>query len=83
LTQTEPNELPQPDGEFYYRKFDTAEDYAEYFGKYLRYYEEDGIYDAQNIDEYVAALKHGQYFGDSYENYVANCKRIMRNEEFA
>lgn len=80
LTQTTPNDIPQPDGELWYMKFDTYEDYADYFGHYLRYYEADGIYEAQNIDEYVKALKNGGYFGDTYENYVAGCKNFLRDE---
>jgi hypothetical protein len=80
LCQIEPNDTPQPDGNQYYMKFDTYEDYADYFGRYLRLYEADGIYEAQNIDEYVLALKTGGYFGDSYENYVAGCKNFLREE---
>jgi hypothetical protein len=80
ITTETPNDLPQPDGELWYRKFDSYEDYADYFGRYLRLYESDGIYQAQTIDEYVSALKKGGYFGDSYENYVAGCKNVLRNE---
>lgn len=80
LCQFEPNDTPQPDGDQYYMQFGSYEDYADYFGRYLRKYEEDGIFEAQNIDEYVAALKHGGYFGDSLENYLAGCKDFLRDE---
>ena len=73
LTQTTPNDTPQPDGSFWYMQFDSYEDYAEYFGKYLHYYEEDGIYDTNTLEEYAAALKNGGYFGDTLENYIAGC----------
>lgn len=71
ITQVTPNDLPQPDGSLYYMEFYSPEDYAEYFGHYLTLYEEDGIYEATNIREYAEALKHGGYFGDSVDNYVA------------
>lgn len=69
LTQTEPNDTPQPDGNCFYMQFPTPEDYAEYFGKYLRLYASDGIFQAESIPGYVAALCRGGYFGDTVENY--------------
>ena len=80
LTQTTPNDTPQPDGDYYYMQFDSYEAYAEYFGRYLRYYAEDGIYNAQSLDDYIAALKHGGYFGDDLNAYLADCKRIYAEE---
>ena len=77
LTQEEPNDTPQPDGSFYYMQFDSYEDYADYFGRYLRLYREDGLYDSTCIDDYVVALKNGKYFGDSLDDYLADCKRIL------
>lgn len=77
LTQITPNDTPQPDGDYYYKQFDSFEDYANYFGRYLRYYEEDDIYNATCIDDYVRSLKHGGYFGDTLENYLTSCKRIL------
>lgn len=74
ITQDTPNGLDQPDGSLWYRVFDSYEDYAEYFGKYLHYYEEDGIYEANTLEEYVEALKSGGYFGDTLENYIAGCE---------
>lgn len=71
ITQEEPNDLPQPDGELWYRHFGTPEDYADYFGRYLRLYREDGIYGAATIHEYAAALHRGGYFGDTVDNYTA------------
>ena len=71
VTQAEPNDTPQPDGNCYYMQFATPEDYADYFAWYLTQYAEDGIYQAQSIAEYAAALQHGGYFGDTLENYIA------------
>lgn len=71
LTQTEENDTPQPDGANYYMQFATLEDYADYFGRYLKLYDEDGIYEANDIPAYAAALRHGGYFGDTVENYIA------------
>lgn len=82
ITQEEENDLPQPDGALWYRKFETAEAYADYFGHYLRLYEEDGIYEATDIASYAAALKHGGYFGDTLENYIAGMT-TAHNEVFA
>lgn len=76
LTQEEPNDTPQPDGTCYYMAFSSPEAYAQYFGKYLHYYREDGIYNSENIDDYITALKKGGYFGDSLERYLTNVKRI-------
>lgn len=76
ITQSTPNDLPQPDGSLWYREFESPEAYAEYFGKYLRYYEENDIYDSVSLEDYVTALKNGGYFGDSLENYLSDCQRI-------
>lgn len=76
LTQSEPNDTPQPDGDYYYMQFGSFEDYARYFGKYLTLYEENGIYNSQTIDDYIIALKAGGYFGDSLENYLSSVKKI-------
>ncbi len=71
VTQEQPNDTPQPDGNCYYMQFVTPEAYANYFGWYLSRYAEDGIYGATSIAEYAASLKRGGYFGDTLENYIA------------
>lgn len=81
LTQEAPNDTPQPDGLNYYMQFATPEDYADYFGRYLKLYAEDGIYDANDIPGYAAALKHGGYFGDTLENYISGMTSAY-NEAF-
>ena len=68
VTQTQENDLPQPDGSFYYMKFDDLSAWARYFGKFIRLF--DGATEAQNITEYATALKDGGYFGDTLENYI-------------
>ncbi len=78
LCQTEPNDTPQPDGDQYYIQFPNFEAYADYFGWYLSQYREDGIYLARCLDDYVRALKHGRYFGDTIENYLANTTEIYK-----
>jgi hypothetical protein len=82
VTQEEDNGFPQPDGAYYYMKFDSPEEYAMYFGRYLKLYASDGIYDARTMGEYVDALKRGQYFGDSVENYIEGMTDAY-NEAFA
>jgi hypothetical protein len=66
----------------YYMNFDTFEEYAEYFGHYLGYYKEDGIHEATTLYEYVEALQHGGYFGDSLDNYFNGCNNVLQNTEF-
>lgn len=80
LTQTTPNDTPQPDGNCYYMQFDSFEDYADYFGRYLRYYADVGINEAQTLADYITSLKDGGYFGDSLENYLSDCERIYEQE---
>jgi Mannosyl-glycoprotein endo-beta-N-acetylglucosaminidase len=80
LTQTTENDTPQPDGAYWYMQFGSFEEYADYFGRYLTFYREDGLFDSQNIEDYVTALKRGKYFGDSLENYLAGVKRVMTEE---
>lgn len=82
LTQASPNDTPQPDGDYYYMQFESFEDYADYFGRYLRYYKDNGIAEAQSLDEYIVALKDGGYFGDSLDNYLSSTKSIFE-ETFA
>ena len=71
VTQEEPNNTPQPDGNCYYMQFVPPEAYADYFAWYLSQYDADGIYQAQSIAECATALKNGGYFGDTLENYIA------------
>lgn len=85
LTQVEPNgeENKQPDGGNYYMKFNSPEEYADYFARYIKLYEEDGVFNAQNVDEYVQALKRGGYFGDSVEKYTAGVKNFLSNGSYS
>jgi len=80
VTQCEPNDSPQPDGDYFYINFPDFEAYAEYFGRYLIKYRVDGIFDSSCIEDYICALKHGGYFGDSLINYVNDCKRILAED---
>lgn len=70
---------PAPDGG-YYRHFDSPEEYADYFAKYIKLYDEDGVFRAKNIDEYAQALKNGGYFGDSVENYANGMKGALDSD---
>ncbi len=79
LTQVEENDTPQPDGRFYYMKFGSPENYADYFGVYIKKYFPTAAA-AQTLADYVHALKNetdpdtGEeyaYYGDSEENYLA------------
>lgn len=84
VTQSEPNDTPQPDGGNYYINFASYEDYATYFGHYLHGFIDGGVDKATTLEEYITALKNspsGEYFGDSLENYLSDCQRIY-NENF-
>lgn len=80
LTQVEDNgdENRQPDGNYWYMIFDSYEEYASYFGRYLRFFQDgSGVQNASTVEEYVTALKDspsGEYFGDTLENYIAGVK---------
>ena len=72
LTQEEENDTPQPDGNYYYMKFSTPEEYAAYFGRYIKKYFPTAAR-AQTLEQYVQDLKTGEeyvYYGDSVENYM-------------
>lgn len=80
LTQEEPNDSPQPDGNCYYIIFDSFESYADYFGRYLRYFKDSGVDYATTLEEYIVALKNspsGAYFGDDLDDYLSDCQRIF------
>jgi hypothetical protein len=84
VTQSQPNDSPQPDGNCYYINFASFEDYAVYFGHYLHGFIDSGVDQATTLEEYITALKNspsGAYFGDSLENYITDCQRIY-NENF-
>ena len=68
VTQTEQNELGQPDGSLWYKKFDDLLHFARYFGKFIRLF--DGAVEAKDIIEYATCLKEGGYYGDTLENYI-------------
>lgn len=79
VTQSEPNDTPQPDGGNYYINFDSYEAYADYFGHYLHGFIDGGVDQATTLEEYITALKNspsGEYFGDSLGNYLSDCERI-------
>ena len=63
------------DGE--YLHFDDDQGFIDYMSNYLPKYKEDGIYDAKNVDEYAAALKHGGYFTADLDEYVNGMKGAL------
>lgn len=79
VTQSDPNDTPQPDGGCYYINFDSYESYADYFGHYLHGFVDGGVDQATTLGEYITALKlspSGEYFGDDLDTYLADCQRI-------
>lgn len=82
VTQSSPNGLAQPDGSNYYMDFDSDEDFVNYMAGYLYKYKEDGLFNAFDVRSYASALKHGGYFGDDVENYVAGMERAIGTPGF-
>ena len=76
LTQETPNgdENKQPDGAYWYKKFDSYESYSVYFGAYLKgFMDGSGVQNATTKNEYLTALKDspsGMYFTASLEEYI-------------
>lgn len=80
LTQEEENDTPQPDGRFFYMKFASPEEYAGYFGRYLKKHFPLAA-KAKTLPDYAYDLKHQpdpdepeaeySYYGDSEETYLA------------
>lgn len=54
-----------------YQAFDSPKHYSKYFAYYITLYKEDGIFEADTVEKYADALKHGGYYGDPVEVYVA------------
>lgn len=57
--------------------FASDEDFIDYMSKYLKKYEEDGIYEAKTMEDYARALKHGGYFTADVDDYIAGMKRHL------
>ena len=57
-------------------KFDSPDDYASYFGRYIRKYFPTAA-KAGTMEEYAYALKYGEpyvYYGDEYDVYINGMK---------
>lgn len=52
-----------------YRKFDSADDFANYYAKLLSSKRYSGLNQATNAQEYASVLKRGGYMADSIDNY--------------
>ena len=71
ITQEEENDTPMPDGRFYYIKFASLDEYASYFGRYIKKYFPKAAA-SLTMEEYAYNLKNGEdyeYYGDTYEVY--------------
>lgn len=82
LTQEEENDTPQPDGNYFYMKFSSPEEYAAYFGRYIKKYFPTAA-KASTIQEYVHLLKYGEdyvYYGDDEEVYLNGTLKVLTAE---
>ncbi|MBR1646009.1 MAG: glucosaminidase domain-containing protein, partial [Selenomonadaceae bacterium] len=76
LTQTEPNDLPQPEGGNFYRKFANDEEYAyAYIDDFIKHYPE--INGVKSEREFAEVLKSYGYYGDTVENYTAGMEGVQ------
>lgn len=77
LTQSTPNgeENKQPDGDNYYRVYDSLQDYAKsYVNDFIKRY--DGMKGLNSMEEFVYALKNNGYFGDDPAKYLADMQGV-------
>ena len=79
MTQVEPNgeENKQPDGSNYYMQFNSPEDWADYYARYIEYYPE--LKNAQSAYEFASILRSGGYYTDSVDNYTKGLENGMNN----
>ncbi|SUP41208.1 glucosaminidase domain-containing protein [Veillonella criceti] len=63
-------------------KFDNFVDFANYFGKYLTYYSEDGMSNASTLHNYLAALHHGGYFTSDLDTYYHTMLHVLNSINF-
>ena len=83
VTQTTPNDLPQPDGGNYYIDFASDDEFVNYMAGYLYKYKEDGLFNASDVRSYVNALIHGGYFDPKVtETYIAGMQNAIGNDSF-
>jgi hypothetical protein len=63
-----------------YRKFDSDQEYANYFSKLLtsKRYTDKGILNAKDADSYAASLKAGGYMEDTASNYARGLKNYQQ-----
>lgn len=77
VTQISPNDSPQPDGSNYYMKFNSPQEYADYYASLIQKYPE--AKNAKTPEEFAHVLKQGGYYTDSEENYAGGIKSGMDN----
>ena len=79
LTQIESNgeENKQPDGSNYYMNFDSLEDWADYYSKYIEHYPE--LKNAQSAYEFSSILRSGGYYTASVDEYTSGIQNGMEN----
>ena len=75
LTQKEENDLPQPDGSNYYRKFNDDTEYANaYIDDFIKRYPE--INGVKNEREFATVLKKHGYFGAEIDVYARDMEGV-------
>ncbi len=62
--------------------FKSYEDFADYFGRYLVLYAEDGIGHSTSLYTYLSALHHGGYFSVDLNTYYQICLNLMNSLTF-
>ena len=83
MKQFKPNPIGidarSPEGDNY-QIFDSPNDYADYFGRYLKKYYPDAV-NASNVDDYATALGEGGYYStanNGIRNYTNRLQEIVK-----
>lgn len=69
------DDAQSPEGDNY-QVFNSPQEYAEYFGNYIKKYVP-GAQEAKTPEEYAIALKNMGYYGAPVEEYVGGLKRFL------
>lgn len=85
LTQTTPNgeDNKQPDGNNYYKKYGSVQEYADdYINSFIKYYKFDPA-DIKSPEAFAKLLKDNGYYGASLESYTNGIKNGLSDFDSA
>ncbi|WP_369758566.1 type IV secretion system protein [Mitsuokella sp. oral taxon 131] len=71
------------DGHGDYTRYGSDEEFARDYALTLSRYDVDGLFEAQTLEEYAAALKHGGYFGAPLAEYIHGLNAALNGGAFS